>query len=50
MHVQESELTVESIGGTALLEIFDTVYVEDGKLFAAQSTSVGTEDEQKLLS
>ena len=48
--VQDSELTVESIVGTALLEIFDTVYVEDVKLFTAQSTTVGTEDEQKLLS
>jgi hypothetical protein len=35
--VQDSELTVESIVGTALLEIFDTVYVEDVKLFSRSS-------------
>ena len=41
--VQDSELTVESIVGTALLEIFDTVYVEDVKLFTAHSTTVSME-------
>ena len=46
--VQDSELTVESIVGTALLEIFDTVYVEDVKLFTAQSTTVSMEEERKL--
>ena len=43
--VENSELTVESIVGTALLEIFDTVYVEDVKLFANQSETGSTEDE-----
>ena len=46
--VQNSELTVESIVGTALLEIFDTVYVEDVKLFTAQSATVSMEEERKL--
>jgi hypothetical protein len=41
--VQDSELTVESIVGTALLEIFDTVYVEDVKLFTAKSTTIHSE-------
>jgi hypothetical protein len=45
--VQDSELTVESIVGTALLEIFDTVYVEDVKLFTAQSATVSMEEERK---
>ena len=45
--VQDSELTVESIVGTALLEIFDTVYVEDVKLFTAQNTTVTIEGERK---
>ena len=45
--VQDSELTVESIVGTALLEIFDTVYVEDVKLFTAQNTTVTMEGERK---
>jgi hypothetical protein len=41
--VQDSELTVESIVGTALLEIFDTVYVEDVKLLTTQSTPIHNE-------
>jgi len=45
--VQDSELTVESIVGTALLEIFDTVYVEDVKLFTAQNTTVTMEGDRK---
>jgi len=48
--VENSELTVESIVGTALLEIFDTVYVEDVKLFANQSETGSTEDEWEELS
>ena len=47
--VQDAELAVESIVGTALLEVFDTVCVEDVKLFTAQSTTISTEDEQGLL-
>jgi hypothetical protein len=46
--VQDSELTVESIVGTALLEIFDTVYVEDVKLFTTQSAMVSMEEERKM--
>ena len=46
--VQDAELTVESIVGIALLEIFDTVYVEDVKLFTAQSATVSMEEERKL--
>ena len=45
--VLDSELTVESIVGTALLEIFDTVYVEDVKLFTAQNTTVTMEGDRK---
>lgn len=47
--VQDAELTVESIVGTALLEIFDTVCVDDVKLFTAQSRTINIEDEQGLL-
>ena len=39
--VQDTELTVESIVGTALLEIFDTVHVEDVKLLTPLSTTIG---------
>ena len=45
--VQSSELTVESVVGTALLEIFDIVYVEDVKLFTTQSATVSMEEERK---
>ena len=45
--VQDSELTVESIVSTALLEIFDTVYVEDVKLFTAQSAAVSIEEDEE---
>ena len=45
--VQSSELTVESVVGTALLEIFDTVYVEDVKLFTAQSATVSIEEDEE---
>jgi hypothetical protein len=40
-NVQDAELTVESIVGTALLEVFDTVYVEDVTLLTPQSTAIG---------
>jgi hypothetical protein len=46
--VQDSELTVESIISTALLEIFDTVCVEDVKLFTNQNETGSREDERKL--
>ena len=46
--VQDPELTVESIVGRALLEIFDTVYVEDVKLLTTQSATVSMEEERKL--
>ena len=39
--VQDTELTVESIVGTALLEIFDTVHIEDVKLLTPLSTTIG---------
>ena len=45
--VQSSELTVESVVGTALLEIFDIVYVEDVKLFTTQSATKSMEEERK---
>jgi len=45
--VQSSELTVESVVGTALLEIFDIVYVEDVKLFTTQSATESMEEERK---
>lgn len=37
--VRDAELTIESIVGTALLEIFDTVVVDDVKLLTSQSTT-----------
>ena len=41
--VRDAELTVESIVGTALLELFDTVVVDDVKLLTSQSTAKGSE-------
>ena len=41
--VQDTELTIESIIGTALLEIFDTVYIDDVKLLTSQSTTMNSE-------
>ena len=38
--VQDAELAVESIIGTALLEIFDTVCVNDVKLLTSESPSI----------
>lgn len=38
--VQDAELTVESIVGTALLEVFDTVHVEGVTLLTSQSTTI----------
>jgi hypothetical protein len=42
---QGTELTVESIVGIALLEIFDTVHVEDVKLLTPLNTTISMEGE-----
>lgn len=39
-NVQDAELTVECIVGTALLEVFDTVHVEGVRLLTSQSTTI----------
>ena len=45
--VQDTELTVESIVGTALLEVFDTVHVEDVTLLPSRGATTGTEPERE---
>ena len=45
--VRDAELTVESIVGTALLEIFDTVVVDDVKLLTSQSTAKSSEGDRQ---
>lgn len=39
-NAQDAELTVESLVGTALLEVFDTVHVEGVTLLTSQSTTL----------
>lgn len=46
-NVQDAELTVESIVGTALLEIFDTVHVEGVRLLTSQSTTIDEEEDRE---
>jgi hypothetical protein len=45
--VRNAELTVESIVGTALLEIFDTVVVDDVKLLTSQGTTKSGEGDRE---
>ncbi len=45
--VQNAELTVESIVGTALLEVFDTVHVEDVTLIPPQSATIDLQADQE---
>jgi hypothetical protein len=45
--VRDAELTVESIVGTALLELFDTVVVDDVRLLTSQSTTKSSEGERE---
>ncbi len=45
--VRDAELTVESIVGTALLELFDTVVVDDVKLLTSQSTTNSSEGDRE---
>lgn len=42
-----TELTIESVVGTALLEVFDTVQVEGVTLLTPQSTTIDMERERE---
>ncbi len=35
--MQDAELTIESIVGTALLELFDIVYIDEVRLFTSEN-------------
>ena len=43
--LQDAELTIESIIGTALLELFDTVYIDDVRLFMSHSYTENREED-----
>ncbi len=45
--VQDAELTIESIVGMALLEVFDTVHVEGVTLLPPRSATISREAEQE---
>ena len=44
--LQDAELTIESIIGTALLELFDTVYIDDVQLFMSDSDTENREEDE----
>jgi hypothetical protein len=44
--LQDAELTIESIIGTALLELFDTVYIDDVRLFMSHSYTENREEDE----
>jgi hypothetical protein len=46
-NVQDAELTVESIVGTALLEVFDMVHVEGVRLLTSQSTTIDKKEDRE---
>jgi hypothetical protein len=44
--LQDAELTIESIIGTALLELFDTVYIDDVRLLMSDIDTENREGDE----